>query len=58
MNKKIDLMTQIIQQNNLGYRIHEGAEKMKIEDQNHKKGNSSHTLISIKSSPNAWIVDS
>jgi hypothetical protein len=28
------------------------------EDQNLKKGNSSHALISINSSPNAWIVDS
>jgi hypothetical protein len=58
MQKKIDLMTQILQQNNLGYRIPEGAKKKKPEDQNPKKGNSSHALIAINSSPDAWIVDS
>jgi hypothetical protein len=51
-------MTQILQQNNLGDRIPEGAKKKKLEDQNPKKDNSSHALISIKSYPDAWIVDS
>jgi hypothetical protein len=51
-------MAQILQQNNLGDRIPEGAKKKKPEDQNPKKGNSSHALISINSSLDAWIVDS
>ena len=58
MKKKIDLMSQILQQKNLGDRIPEGAKKKKLEDQNSKKGNSSHALISINSSLNAWIIDS
>jgi hypothetical protein len=58
MQKHIDQMGQIIQQNNLGDRIPEGAKKKNSEDQNPKKGNSIHALISINSSPNAWIVDS
>jgi hypothetical protein len=32
MHKQIDLMTQILQQNNLGYRIPEGSKKKKPED--------------------------
>jgi hypothetical protein len=56
--QKIDLVTQILQQNNLGDRIFEGSKKKKPEDQNPKKGNSSHALIVINSSPDAWIVDS
>ena len=51
-------MTQILQQNNLGDHIPEGAKKKKPEDLNSKKGNSSHALISINSSLDAWIVDS
>jgi hypothetical protein len=58
MQEKIDLMSQILQQNNLGDRIPEGAKKKKPEDLNSKKGNSSHALIAINSSPDAWIVDS
>jgi hypothetical protein len=58
MQKQIDLMSQILQQNNLGDCILEGAKKTKPEDPNSKKGNSSHALIAINSSPNAWIVDS
>jgi hypothetical protein len=58
MQKKIDLLTQILQKNNLGYCIPEGAKKKKPEDQNPKKGNSSHALIAISSSLDAWIVDS
>jgi hypothetical protein len=46
-------MTQILQQNNLGYCIPEGTKKKKSEDQNPKKGNSIHALISINSSLDA-----
>jgi hypothetical protein len=58
MQKQIDLMSRILQQNNLGDRILEGDKKKKPEDLNPKKGNSSHALIAINSSSNAWIVDS
>jgi hypothetical protein len=58
MQQKIDLMSQILQKNNLGYRIPKGAKKKKPKDPNSKKGNSSHALISINSSLDAWIVDS
>jgi hypothetical protein len=58
MQKKIDPMSQILQQNNLGDCIPEGAKKNNPEDPNSKKGNSSHALIAINSSPDAWIVDS
>jgi hypothetical protein len=51
-------MSQILQQNNLVYRIPEGAKKKKPENLNSKKGNSSHALIAINSSLDAWIVDS
>jgi hypothetical protein len=50
-------MEQMLQHKNLGDRIPEGAKKKKLEDKNPKKGNSSHALISIKFSLNAWIVD-
>jgi hypothetical protein len=58
MKKNIYLMTQILQQNNLGYRIPKGAKKKNPEYQNPKKGNSSHALIAINSSLDAWIIDS
>jgi hypothetical protein len=51
-------MSQILQQNHLGDRIPEGARKKKPEDPNSKKGNSSHALIAVNSSLDAWIVDS
>jgi hypothetical protein len=35
-----------------------GAKKKQPEDLNSKKGNSSHALIAINSSPDAWIIDS
>jgi hypothetical protein len=41
---------------NLGDHIPEGSKKKKQEDLNSKKGNSSHALIAINSSPDAWIV--
>ena len=56
MKKQIDLMSEIIQQSNLGDRILESAKKKKLEDHNPKKDNSSHALISINSSLDAWIV--
>jgi hypothetical protein len=58
MKKQIDMMSQILQKNNLGDLIPEGAKKKKPEDLNSKKGNSSHALIAINSSPDAWIVES
>jgi hypothetical protein len=58
MKKQIDLMSQILQQNNLVDRIPEGAKKKKPKDLNSKKGNLSHALIAINSSPDALIVDS
>jgi hypothetical protein len=51
-------MTQILQKNNIGDHIPEGTKKKNPEDQNPKKGNSIHALITINSSPDAWIVDS
>jgi hypothetical protein len=51
-------MPQILHKKNLGDRIPEGAKKKKPKDPNSKKGNSSHALIAINSSPDAWIVDS
>jgi hypothetical protein len=55
---EIDLMTQILQQNNLGDHILEGSKKKNPKYQSPKKGNYSHVLIAINSSPDAWIVDS
>jgi hypothetical protein len=53
MKKQIDMMSQILQQNNLGDFIPKGAKKKKPEDPNSKKDNSSHALIAINSSPDA-----
>jgi hypothetical protein len=50
-------MAQILQKRNLGDFILEGAKKKKPKYQNPKKGNSSHDLITINLSPDAWIVD-
>jgi hypothetical protein len=58
MQKKIDMISQILHQNNLGDLILEGAKKKKPKDLNSKKGNSIHALIVINSSLDAWIVDS
>jgi hypothetical protein len=58
MKKQIDIMSQILQKNNLGDHIPKGVRKKKPKDLNPKKGNSSHALIAINSSPDAWIVDS
>jgi hypothetical protein len=58
MQKQIDIMNQILHQNNLGDCIPEGARKKKPKDHNPKKDNSSHALIAINSSPDAWIIDS
>jgi hypothetical protein len=58
MQKQIDLMSQVIQKNNLGDHIPEGAKNKKPEDSISKKGNSSHASIAINSSLDAWIVDS
>jgi hypothetical protein len=56
--KKVDMMSHILHKNNLGDLIPKGAKKKKPEDLNSKKGNSSHALIAINSSPDAWIIDS
>jgi hypothetical protein len=58
MQKKIDPMSQILRKNNLGDHIPEVSKKKKPKYLNSKKGNSSHALISINSSPDSWIVDS
>ena len=58
MQKQIYLMNQILQKNNLGYHIPEGAKKKKPEDPNSKKGNSGNALIAINSSLDTWIIDS
>jgi hypothetical protein len=55
---QIDQMAQIFKKNNLGDHILKGVKKKKLEDQNPKEGNSSHALIVVNSSTDAWIVDS
>jgi hypothetical protein len=57
MKKKIDLMTQVLQKNNLGDFIPKGAKKNKEEEHAPKKGNH-HALVAINSSSNSWIIDS
>jgi hypothetical protein len=57
MNKTIYLMEKELQQNNLRDCILENAKK-KLGDQLPDKRGNSHALISIHSSPNAWILDS
>jgi hypothetical protein len=52
---KIDLMTQVLQNNNLGDFIPEGAKKKKEEDHAPKKGNH-HALVAINSSSDSWII--
>ena len=54
MEKKIDLMNQFLQNNNLGDQIPEGAKK-KPED--HAPKANHHALFFVQSSPNAWIVN-
>jgi hypothetical protein len=49
-------MTQILQKNNLGDFIPEGAKKKKEEDHAPKKGNH-HVLVAINSSSDSWIID-
>jgi hypothetical protein len=51
-------MIEILHQKNLGDFILEDTKKNNLEYLNPKKGNSSHALISINSSLDAWIVDS
>jgi hypothetical protein len=57
MKKKIDLMAQTLQHNNLGHFIPEGVKKQKEEDPAPKKGNH-HALVAINSSFDSWIIDS
>jgi hypothetical protein len=58
MQKKIDLMCQILHKKKLAEHIPEGAKKKNPEDLNSKKGNSSYALVAINSSLDAWIIDS
>jgi hypothetical protein len=51
--KKIYIMSQILQKNNLGDHIPKGEKKNKPENMNSKKGNSSHVLIAINYSLDA-----
>jgi hypothetical protein len=55
MKKQIDLMTRVLQKNNLGDFIPEGAKKKKEEDHAPKKGNH-HALVAINSSYDSWII--
>jgi hypothetical protein len=57
MKKQIDLMAQVLQHNNLGNVIFEGAKNKKEEDHAPKKGNH-HALVAINSSSDSWIIDS
>ena len=57
MKKQINQMAQILQKHNLGDHIPE-VTKRNPKDHAPNKGNSSHALIAINSSPYAWIVDS
>jgi hypothetical protein len=50
MKKKIDLLTQILQNNNLGDQIPEGSKK-NLED--HAPKGNHHALVFVHSSPNA-----
>jgi hypothetical protein len=56
MKKQIDLMTQVLQNNNLGDFIPKGAKKKKEEDHVPNKGNH-HALVAINSSYDSWIID-
>jgi hypothetical protein len=57
MKKQIDLMTQVLQKNNLRGFILEGANNKKEEDHAPKKGNN-HALVAINSSSESWIINS
>jgi hypothetical protein len=56
MKKQIDLMTQVLQKNNLGDFIPKGSKKKEEEDHAPKKGNN-HALVAINSSYDSWIID-
>jgi hypothetical protein len=55
MKKQIDLMTEILQKNNLGDQIPDGAKK---KPKYHAPKGNHHVLVVVHSSPDAWIVDS
>jgi hypothetical protein len=57
IQKHLYKMAQILKKNNIGYHIPKVTNKKNPEDQNPKKGNSSHALISINSALDDWIVD-
>jgi hypothetical protein len=49
-------MTQVLQKNNLGDFIPEGAKKKKEQNHAPKKGNH-HALVAINSSSDSWFMD-
>jgi hypothetical protein len=57
MKKHINLMTQVLQNNNLGDFIPERAKKKKEEYHVPNKGNH-HVMVAINSSFDSWIIDS
>jgi hypothetical protein len=57
MKKQIDLMTQVLQRNNLGDFIPKESKKKKEEDHADTKG-IHHALVAINSSSDSWIIDS
>ena len=58
MKKQIDLMTEVLQKNNLGDFIPEGAKKKKKEEYHVPKKGNHHALVAINSSYDSWIIDS
>jgi hypothetical protein len=56
VKKLIDLMTLVLQKNNLGDFIPKGAKKKKEEYHAPNKGNH-HALVAINSSSHSWIID-
>jgi hypothetical protein len=58
MQKKYIGCLKYFRKKNLGDDIPESSKKKKPEDLNSRKVNSSHALISINSSLDAWIIDS
>jgi hypothetical protein len=55
MKKKIDLMAEVLQHNNLGNFIPKGVKKQKEEDPTPNKGNN-HALVAINSSYDSWMI--
>jgi hypothetical protein len=56
MKKHFDIMTHVLQKNNIGDFIPEVNKKKKEVDHAPKKGNH-HALVAINSSSDSWIID-